>query len=107
MIDKNPAYKKYEEFPLVTTVLNKIEVAFWGLQEYGEEFSDIILRSLANVIEIPDDVIKEAVIMKQRENKRELSYTDCIGYSFARMHNLLFLTGDSQFKDFPGVEFVK
>lgn len=89
------------------TVLNKIEVVSWGLVEYGEEFSDILVRSFSPVVEIPDDVIRDAVRMKRKENKRDLSYTDCIGYCFARRHGLLFLTGDKQFKDFSGVEFIQ
>jgi predicted nucleic acid-binding protein len=107
LLDKNPAYKKYEEFPLVTAVMNKIEVASWGLVTYGEKFSDIVVNSLRHVVDISDEVIKEAVRMKRRENKRNISYTDCIGYCFARQNGLLFLTGDKEFKDLPGVEFVK
>jgi len=107
LIGKNPAYKKYEESPLVTTVLNKIEVVSWGLVTYGEEFSDILVKSLQYVVDIPDDVIREAVRMKRRENKRNVSYADCIGYCFARNNGLLFLTGDKEFKDLPGVEYVK
>ncbi len=107
MLDKNPAFKKYEDSPLITTVLNKIEVASWGLVTYGEEFSDIVIKSIAHVVDIPDKVIKEAVILKRRENKRNISYADCIGYCFARQNGLLFLTGDKEFEDLPGVEFVK
>jgi len=107
VLNKNPAYKKFEEFPLVTTILNKIEVGSWALFRYGEEFSDIIVRSITHVVDIEDDVIKDAVRLKRRENKRNLSYADCIGYSLARRNGLLFLTGDKQFKDLSGVEFVQ
>ncbi len=107
LLDKNPSFKKYEEFPLVTSVLNKIEVASWALLEYGDEFSDIVVNSLSYVVGISDDVVKDAVRMKRGENRRNLSYADCVGYCFARRNNLLFLTGDKQFKDLPGVEFVK
>jgi len=107
LLDKNPAYKKFEQYPLVTTVMNKIEVASWGLAKCGEEFSDIIVNSIQHVVGISDDVIKEAVRMRKRENKRNLSYVDCVGYCFARNNGLLFLTGDKEFKNMPGVKFVK
>ena len=38
---------------------------------------------------------------------KKFSYIDCIGYISAREKKLLFLTGDEQFKEIPGVEFVK
>jgi len=102
----NPRYKKYEGQPLVTTMLNKIELYWWGLLKYNQEFADILLRSLSEVQEISDDVIQEAMLFRQKYKKNDFSYADAIGYAFARKNNLLFLTGDRQFKDLPGVEFV-
>ena len=44
----------------------------------------------------------------RRENrKKNLSYADCLGYAFALENNRLFLTGDKEFKDMKGVEFVR
>ena len=40
-------------------------------------------------------------------NRMYLSYVDCIGYMISRQLGIKFLTGDEQFKDFEGVEFVK
>ena len=56
---------------------------------------------------IPDDVIRAAMLFRKRHKKRDLSYADAIGYAFARKHDVLFLTGDRQFRDLPGVEFVQ
>jgi predicted nucleic acid-binding protein len=103
---RNPGYKRYEEYPLVTTVLNKIEIYWWALTRYDSKLADIMLSSLSHASEISDEIIRDAMMIRLQYKKKELSYADAIGYAFARKHNLLFLTGDKQFKDLPGVEFV-
>lgn len=103
----NPAYKKYGEYPLITTILNKIELGWWGLLKHDEEFAELLLNSITHTQEITNELIKEALLFRQQFKKRDLSYADAIGYIFAKRHNLLFLTGDRQFKDLPGVEYVE
>ncbi len=107
LLMRNPAYEKYREYPLITTVMNKIEVCWWALTRYDQTLSDIMLRSLSHASEITDDVIRDAMIFRKQYKKRNISFTDAVGYAFARKNNLLFLTGDKEFKDLPGVEFVK
>ena len=52
-------------------------------------------------------MIKEANEFRLKNYRRDLSYVDCIGYILARKLNAKFLTGDKQFENFEGVEFVK
>lgn len=106
LLMRNPEYKKYEEYPLVTTALNKIEVGWWALTKYDENLAKILLNSLSNTQEFSDEIIHDALLFRKEHKKRDLSFADAIGYVFAQKHNLLFLTGDRQFKDLPGVEFV-
>ena len=107
LLMRNPSHKKYEDYPLVTTILNKIEVYWWALSRYDQKLADILLNSLSHASEIPDDVIRNAMILRLQHKKKALSYADAIGYAFAKKHNLLFLTGDKQFKDLTGVEYVQ
>jgi predicted nucleic acid-binding protein len=107
LLKKNPQYLQYNESPLITTVLNKIELTWWALNEYGEAFADILRKSITHVVDIPDDVIKEAMILRKQHKKRDLSNADAIGYAYALKNNLRFLTGDQQFRNFPNVEYVK
>ena len=107
LLKRNPAYEQYREFPLVTSVLNKIEVYWWALTRYDQKLGDILLNSLSNTLEVSDDVIREAMLFRKQYKKREISYADSIGYAFAIKHNLKFLTGDKEFKDLPDVEFVQ
>jgi len=107
LLKHNPAYKTYEDYPLITTILHKIELSWWGLLKYNQEFANILLQSIVHTQEITNDVIRDAILFRQQFKKRDLSYADAIGYAFARRHDLLFLTGDRQFKNLPGVEYVE
>ncbi len=107
LLMRNPSYEPYNEYPLITTVLNKIEVCWWALTRYDKNLSDILLKSLSNASQINDDVIESGLIFRNQHKKRNISFADAIGYSFARKNNLVFLTGDKEFKDLPGVKFVK
>ena len=44
---------------------------------------------------------------RDEEINKNLSYTDCIGYTYAIKHDMVFLSGDQQFEKFDNVEFVK
>ena len=59
------------------------------------------------MVEVKDEIIKEANAFRLYEVKRELSYVDCIGCIIAKMMKIKFLTGDKQFKDLENVEYVK
>jgi predicted nucleic acid-binding protein len=106
LLEHNPNFKKYGEYPMITTTLNKIEVYWWALTKHDKALADILLRSLCTQ-DISDEVISEAMVFRQKFKKRDISYADAIGYVFARKNDVLFLTGDRQFKDLPGVEFVQ
>jgi len=57
LIKRNPKFMPYGEYPLITTILNKIELYWWALNFNGEELGRIILNSISDVQEIPDEVI--------------------------------------------------
>ncbi|MBI4176238.1 MAG: type II toxin-antitoxin system VapC family toxin [Candidatus Aenigmarchaeota archaeon] len=59
------------------------------------------------VVDVTDDVIKEAMICRASNKAKNFSYVDCIGYITARTRNIKFLTGDKEFDGLEGVEFVK
>ena len=59
------------------------------------------------MVNIGDETLKEAIQFRKTLKKRRLSYADCIGYIYAKRHGMKFLTGDKEFENLPGVEFVK
>jgi uncharacterized protein len=91
----------------LTTKLNLMELHY-GLLKYGEEFADDAYDAFALfTMEFDDDAIKEANRLKAKLRKRKLSYVDCLGYVLARSRGIAFLTGDRQFQDLDGVEYVR
>ena len=109
MIEGNKNYDQYlNGISVVTTKLNLMELFYGLLKNYDEKIADEYYDELIKyTIEIDDDLIKKAMIFRLENKKKDLSYTDCLGYVLAKERNILFLTGDNGFKDLPNVEFVK
>ena len=85
-----------------------MEVYYRILKEFNlQDANKFFEETLEFVIEIENEVIKEAMIFRLQNSKRNLSYIDCIGYVTAKKNGLKFLTGDIQFKDMENVEFVQ
>ncbi len=105
----NPAYRRYiQGVSIIITKLNLMEL-YYGLllthsKEMAEKYYDTFVEY---AIEIDDPVIKQAMEFRFANKYKNLSYVDCIGYTIATQRNIKFLTGDKEFKDMPGVEYVK
>ena len=48
-----------------------------------------------------------AAQFKLKNNKREFSYIDVLGYTISQIEGYSFLTGDKQFEFLPDVEYIK
>lgn len=108
IIKKNPRYLVYAEEEIVLTLFNLAEVYWSTLLDLSEEKAEEVYSQFrSNVVEIDDDTLKEAIKFRKEHKKQDLSYTDCIGYIYAKRNNLKFLTGDSKFENLPFVEFIK
>lgn len=108
IVKGNPSFIGYANAPIFITLFNLVEVVNSVFLDYGEQkASETHERFKACVQEIDWKIIKEAIQLKQKYKKRNVSYADCIGYAFANQHGLRFLTGDKEFRDLPNVEFVK
>ena len=108
ILQSNPSFEKYNAEEVHITVLNLIEVVYYFMQHLGEQKATVVCNKLrAKELDISNDVILSAVRFRNENKKKSLSYADCIGYIYAKMHNLVFLTGDDAFKNMPNVEFRK
>lgn len=108
IIGGSKAYNKYEDALLVTSELNLIELYYHFLRNYDKNSAEHYFNHwLELCVKISHSVIKVGMEIKLENKKEKLSYIDCIGYSFSLQNNIFFLTGDSKFKNKPGVEFVK
>lgn len=108
IIDKNPNYLPYLDADITTTKLNIFELYFTFLKQENSYLADISLEKYYPfAIDFDEYVIEEAAKLKLLLNKRDVSMTDCIGYSLAKQLGIKFLTGDSAFEKMDNVEFVK
>lgn len=104
----NPKYIHYLDYQIIITLFNLVEFTYSVLLDYGEEKAKEICKKFKEcVIDVDDDTIIEALIFRKQYHRRDLSYADCLGYITAKKNNLIFLTGNEQFRDLPNVELVK
>ena len=104
----NLNYQKYSDSVVTITIFNLAEIYWNFLNELGEDEANKLYDDYSKfVVEITDDVLKEAIKFRKENKKRDLSYADCIGYIYALRNSLKFLTGDKEFQNLKNVEFVK
>jgi len=108
VVKGNPNYSRFSEKTIVTSINNVVEVYYHYLKEFNEEMANEIINSIEFVlVDISINTAVKSCIFRYKYKKRKMSYIDCIGYVAAINNNLLFLTGDKEFEDLEGVEFVK
>ena len=108
IINGDSNYARFSLEPVIITIFNLAEVYWISINHYSEQEADeIYLRYSGCVVDISEDVLKEAIKFRKKHKSKNLSYTDCIGYIYALKNSLIFLTGDKEFKDLNNVEFVK
>ncbi len=108
IIGQNEAFSKFANETIITNTLNFSEVYYSLLRIYDKNTADYWASHLDfEFIEITSKIGLEAAQFKYKHKKQKLSYADCIGYVTAKRNNMLFLTGDKEFKRFKKVLFVK
>ena len=83
---------------------------FYGdlYRKYGLKTAEYWHRRLSSVCRVvPRETLLRAIRYRIDNKKQRLSFFDCVGYVFARENNMLFVTGDKEFKGKEGVEFIK
>ena len=104
----NPTYKRFENLGFNITVLNLFEFHQFLLKAKGEAVADKIIELYSpHIVHFDMEIIKKASKFRYNEKRKNLSMSDCIGYIYAKEHNMVFLTGDKEFADMRNVEFVK
>jgi len=108
IIAGNPSYDIFSSRAPTITIFNLSEIYYIVLNRLGEKKADEIYEEYSKcVVDISDGILKEAMKFRQENKKKNLSYTDCIGYIYSLRNNMRFLTGDKEFEGMKNVEFVK
>ena len=107
IVDGNPAYLKYAPANQVINEFVYAELCYKLLRTAHPLASTVLSQCSTLVRQSPPRVVKKAMHFRVKNKRQKLSIPDCVGYTLARELGILFLTGDKEFKNLPGVEFVK
>ena len=108
ILKENPKYKPYTESEFTITLFNLAEIYWYVLNNFDDKTSDEVYENFRYaVVEVDDETLKEAIKFRKQNKKKDMSYTDCIGYIYALRNNMKFLTGDKEFENMKNVEFVQ
>ncbi len=107
LVKQNPNYFKYLDEDIILTKFNLAEVYYAILRDFGKEKAKEVHEHVKNnVVDFNDEILFHAMEFKLKNKKKNYSYADAIGYSYALQNKLIFLTGDKQFKDMKNVEYT-
>ena len=108
IIKGNKAYVPFLNQELQTSIFNLYELFYNLLRDYNEEVAKRYFYEFAGLaIEVEDKHIFAAGRYKVQLAKKNVSYTDALGYAIAEQEGLKFLTGDKEFQHLNNVQFVK
>ena len=108
IIKGSPNYAKYKKTRIITTKMNLLELHHILLKSHGTKIANKYYDYFKEYcVEIEDELIKKASLMKLELKNKKMSYIDCLGYCAAITKNASFLTGDKEFEGMQGVEYTK
>lgn len=106
ILEGNPKYAGYLSEQVMITQLTLAEFHSVVLRGPGKEVADHWFNALRSyAVPCSLDILKEAVEFRFK-HRRGISFFDAVGYVFALNKKAVFVTGDKEFKDMPGVEWV-
>lgn len=106
--EANPKFAPYLNVEFVITELTLAE--FYGvlLRDKNLETAEYWYKVFEPYgVPVEKALLIEAVRFRYQHRKSDISFFDAVGYIFATKHGYPFLTGDKEFENFAGVEFVK
>ena len=108
IIAGNKNYEKYINSEIIINDFIFAELCYKIIRENGYEKASFYANEYSPFIkELDAKTIKEAMLFRAQHKNKNFSATDCISYIMALKLNIKFLTGDNQFENMGGVEFVK
>lgn len=104
----NPKFSLFSNEQFVITEWTFVEFYRSILKQYDKVTADYWLRKLQPFIKkVNLDILTKAVVFQEENKKTDISIYDAIGYIYAQENNILFVTGDKEFKGRNGVMFIQ
>ena len=91
-------------------ILDLILAEFYNvlLRKQKEEIANFWCRKLDAYVTVASlPILIKAIRYRYENRKQNISFFDAVGYIYARENNMKFVTGDKEFKNKEGVEFIK
>ncbi|MCF7871886.1 PIN domain-containing protein [Candidatus Woesearchaeota archaeon] len=109
LLEGKKAYDKFKGVvSVITTKMNLLELYYYLIRTGNSKKADFYFDFFSSYcIDVSDSVFKEAAKFKFKNKSKNISYVDAIGYVLARSKGLMFVTGDKEFKDLDGVNFLR
>jgi predicted nucleic acid-binding protein len=104
----NEKFSQFLTENFVITEWTLVEFYRTILREYDKATAEYWLQKLcpfSRKVEV--ETLIKAVLFQHENKKTNMSIFDCIGYSYAQAHDILFVTGDKEFKGRKGVLFIQ
>ena len=106
------SYERFKASVLYTTEQNLMELAYALLKSFPEDQALSVLSSVRSsvivVVTDDSDYVRAANFrLRAREQRKNISLIDALGYVVAFRLGVPFLTGDREFQGLSNVFFVK
>jgi uncharacterized protein len=104
----NPKFSHLMNEEVVITDVTMAEFYGYLYRKYNVQTADYWHRKLSFLCRtVPREVLIKAVKFRYDNKKKKMSFFDCVGYIYSLDNNMKFVTGDKEFRDVEGVEFIK
>ncbi len=108
LVKKKQSYEQYSRTKIICSIFNAYEFYVTLRKDFDEQTAKKFVSILEGcIVDISINNAMEAVEMKKKYNKQDISFIDCLGYIKAKELKIKFLTGDKEFETMQNVEFVK
>ncbi len=104
----NPVFASLMNEDVAIADITMAEFYAYLYKKYDAKTADYWHRKLSLFCRaVPREVLIKAVCFRVDSGKKNLSFFDCVGYLFSRENGMVFVTGDKEFKQLDGVEFIQ
>lgn len=82
----------------------------WGTlyKKFNKRTADFWLNKFVSICaQVNLNTLIKAREFKILNAKKDLSFIDCVGYTYAKEKGYVFVTGDKEFQNLPNVEYIK
>ena len=106
--DGNPTFSTLLDGNSMITDITMAEFYADLYKKFGVSTAHYWRRKLVSLCRpVSGDILIKAVVYRIEHKQQNLSFFDCVGYMYALENEMLFVTGDKEFKEKSHVLFMQ